>query len=67
MNDNDRFNYIYKTVSIFFNGDREAAKIWINKPVKGLGNRKPIDMIKTDDETYTVIALIGRLEHGVFN
>ena len=36
MNDNDRFNYIYKTVLTFFNGDSEAAKICINKPVKNL-------------------------------
>ena len=49
-----------------FEGDREAANLWLAQPVKGLGGRRPIEMLGTSAEVRDVLALIGRLEHGVF-
>lgn len=48
-----------------FEGDIEAARAWMNREVKGLGHRRPVEMMATSAEADEVFALIGRLEHGV--
>jgi len=48
-----------------FSGDEEKANVWIRKGAKGLGDRAPIDMIRTSAETESVIDFIGRVKHGV--
>ncbi|MEH6387147.1 MULTISPECIES: antitoxin Xre/MbcA/ParS toxin-binding domain-containing protein [Pseudomonas] len=48
-----------------FEGDKEAARQWMNAPVKGLGGKAPMDMLGTNVEAEAVLDLIGRLEHGV--
>ncbi|SRR5690625_5603480 len=48
-----------------FEGDLDAARDWVNQPVKGLGGRRPVEMMPTSAEADEVFALIGRLEHGV--
>ncbi len=50
-----------------FEGDEDKARSWLNKPVKGLGNKRPVDMAITSAETEATIDLIGRLEYGVFS
>ena len=61
-----RFAKILKAATDLFEGDMETARMWLRKPARGLGNRKPVDMLATSAETETVMELIGRLEHGVF-
>lgn len=61
-----RFAKILKAATDLFEGDVETAKTWLKTPVRGLGNRKPVDMLATSAETEAVMELIGRLEHGVF-
>ena len=61
-----RLAKILKAATDLYEGDMETAKTWLRKPVRGLGNRKPIDMLATSAETEEVMDLIGRLEHGVF-
>jgi len=46
-------------------GDEEAARRWLGEPSRGLGGRKPVDMLTTSAESESVLDLIGRLEHGV--
>lgn len=48
-----------------FEGDIRAACQWMEAPVRGLGSKKPWDMLGTRVETTTVLSLIGRLENGV--
>lgn len=48
-----------------FEGDLEAAREWMVKPVRGLGYKSPVSMLSTRVETNAVLALIGQLEHGV--
>jgi len=48
-----------------FSGNEDKAKAWIRKSAKGLGDRAPIDMIRTTAETESVIDFIGRVKHGV--
>lgn len=48
-----------------FEGDRTAAERWLYQGVRGLGGKRPIDVMEVDPEQ--VLNLIGRLEHGVLS
>ena len=61
-----RFAEVYKSALDLFEGEGVAATRWLRNPVRGLGNKRPIDMLSTSAETAAVLNLIGRLEHGVF-
>jgi len=50
-----------------FEGDQKAAKHWLSTPVRGLGRRKPNDLLATREGIQQVRDIIGRLEHGVFS
>lgn len=45
--------------------DVAAAKDWMSTPVRGLGSKRPLEMMRTRVETEAVIDLIGRLERVV--
>lgn len=61
-----RFAEVLKAAIDLFEGDREQAVDWLSSPVRGLGERRPVDMLATSAEAKAVLDLIGRLEHGVF-
>ena len=61
-----RFTEVLSSAIDLFEGDKLAAKNWLQSPVKGLGDRAPIDLIKTQAGSEMVLRLIGRLEDGVF-
>ena len=61
-----RFAEVLKAAIDLFEGDRERAVHWLSNPVRGLGDRRPVDMLATSAEVEAVLDLIGRLEHGVF-
>jgi len=65
-NDKERLVTIIKAAKEFFGNDDEAAQRWINHPVFALGDKRPVDMIHTDEDTKLVLNLIGCLEHGMF-
>lgn len=50
-----------------FNGDSERMADWLNRPAKGLGGKKPADLLSTPAGAEAVLTLIGRLEHGVIS
>jgi putative toxin-antitoxin system antitoxin component (TIGR02293 family) len=64
-NDEYRLAAITKSALEFFKDD-EAAQHWLNHPVLGLGDKRPVDMVHTDEDTETVLNLIGCLDHGMF-
>ena len=47
--------------------DRDLARGWLHKCAYGLGGRKPIDSMQTEDGAREVEALLGRIEHGVYS
>jgi len=47
-------------------GDEQSADDWLSEPAKALNGEKPIDMTNSHAELRLVLALIGRLQHGVF-
>jgi len=50
-----------------FEGKACAAFNWLKKPCRGLGGRSPIENLNSFIELQQVLALIHRLEYGVFN
>jgi putative toxin-antitoxin system antitoxin component (TIGR02293 family) len=50
-----------------FEGEACAAINWLKKPCRGLGGRSPIENLNSFIELQQVLALIHRLECGVFN
>jgi len=54
-----------KAATDLFAGDEQSAVEWLNKPAKALNGEKPIDMTNSHAELRQVLALIGRLQHGV--
>lgn len=50
-----------------FEGEIRDAINWLKKPCRGLGGRSPIEHLNSFIELQQVLALIHRLEYGVFN
>src|SRR5690554_858232 len=46
---------------------KAGAINWLKKPCRGLGGRAPIESLNSFIELQQVLALIHRLEYGVFN
>jgi putative toxin-antitoxin system antitoxin component (TIGR02293 family) len=56
---------VFEEALSLFENDVAAAAQWLNTPLRGLGSRSPIDMLRTRVETKAVLDLIGQLEKGV--
>lgn len=52
------------SLGLFGNNEAKALK-WLQDPVRGLGHKKPVDLLKTEDGRQQVIELIWKLENGV--
>ena len=61
-----RFAEVYKSAVDLFEGDQQRARRWLLNSVRGLGGRRPVEMVATTAGAEAVLDLIGRLEHGVF-
>jgi len=48
-----------------FEGEKEAARNWLNEPAKALGGYSPLQHLDTEAGADAVQDFIGRLEHGV--
>ena len=48
-------------------GGRTPARNWLRKPNRALGGRKPADLLKTSEGAADVLAVLGRIEHGVYS
>ena len=47
-------------------GDPEAARQWLHSPNPALDDATPIAMLATPHGAETVAAVLGRIEHGVY-
>ncbi|EJM78905.1 type II RES/Xre toxin-antitoxin system antitoxin [Pseudomonas sp. GM55] len=56
---------VFEEALSLFENDVAAATEWISSPVRGLGSKRPLDMLGTRVETKAVFDLIGQLEKGV--
>ncbi|NIF24379.1 type II RES/Xre toxin-antitoxin system antitoxin [Candidatus Pantoea multigeneris] len=50
-----------------FEGDKDAAKKWLNEPNRALGWKVPAELMASETGAYEVMKLITRLEHGVYS
>jgi putative toxin-antitoxin system antitoxin component (TIGR02293 family) len=48
-------------------GNEKGAVHWLQTPKTALGNQVPIKIAETDEGKQKVLALLGRIEHGVFS
>jgi putative toxin-antitoxin system antitoxin component (TIGR02293 family) len=62
-----RLSRVFGEAIELFDGDREAALRWMNKPLAAFGAVSPLALSKTEPGALEVERLIGRLEHGVFS
>jgi len=60
-----RIATVYRAALELFEGDRKAARDWLNEPAKSLGGNSPLQHLDTEAGTDEVQDLIYRLEHGV--
>ncbi|QZA95962.1 DUF2384 domain-containing protein [Pseudomonas mandelii] len=51
---------VYEVVTSLFEGDASAATEWMTSPIRGLGMKRPSDMLRTKVETRAVFDLIGQ-------
>lgn len=56
---------VFEEALSLFEGDFTATRIWMDWPVRGFGQKKPLGMLGTRVEAKAVLDLIGRLERGV--
>ncbi|MGA3797734.1 antitoxin Xre-like helix-turn-helix domain-containing protein [Pseudomonas fluorescens] len=56
---------VFEEAFYLFENDVAAATGWMSTPVRGLGSKRPLDMINTRVETNAVFDLIGCLERGI--
>ena len=56
---------VLSAASKLFEGDTKRMAEWLNTPAKGLGGKKPADLISTPAGAEAVINLIGQIEYGV--
>jgi len=47
--------------------DAAKARRWLWTEIRGLGMRRPIDLLSTDAGTEIVLQTLGRIEYGVYS
>ncbi|MEO8910636.1 MAG: antitoxin Xre/MbcA/ParS toxin-binding domain-containing protein [Gemmatimonadaceae bacterium] len=60
-----RFSRVFARAIELFEGDPDAAREWLTRPVHALGGKEPLELTSTDAGAIEVERLIGRLEHGI--
>jgi putative toxin-antitoxin system antitoxin component (TIGR02293 family) len=61
-----RLALLFDKATSLFEGDKAAARNWLETPCKDLGGAPPLAIAETELGARAVEDLIGQLEHGVF-
>ena len=48
-------------------GCREKAERWMRKKNRALGDRRPIELLESEEGIHAVERILGRVEHGVYS
>jgi putative toxin-antitoxin system antitoxin component (TIGR02293 family) len=48
-------------------GDKEKAKIWLQRPNSRLSGQRPIDLLKDDSGAAVVREILEQIDHGIFS
>lgn len=60
-----RIARVLAAAQTLFEGNREAARMWLQEPQWGLGGRRPVELLSTEVGAGVVRDLLGRIEYGV--
>jgi putative toxin-antitoxin system antitoxin component (TIGR02293 family) len=48
-------------------GNSDSAYSWLKEANQALGGKCPLDVLSADGGADRVIAILGRIEHGIFS
>ncbi|WP_240889346.1 antitoxin Xre/MbcA/ParS toxin-binding domain-containing protein [Pseudomonas sp. TMW22090] len=57
---------VFENALTLFEDDVTATTERMSSPARGLGSKRPVEMLRTSVETNAVLDFIGRLQRGVF-
>jgi len=57
---------IYQRGLEAFEGDKEDLENWLHTKIPSLGNKKPFELLKTENGRQFVLAAIDRIEHSIY-
>ena len=60
-----RLTFLFEQAVELFEGDSNAARVWLETPNRALYGETPLRLAETEIGAREVENLIGRLEHGV--
>ena len=60
-----RLSRVFERALDLFEGNKDAAKRWLESPAKALGGQTPLEAAETEIGAQEVDHLVGRIEHGV--
>jgi putative toxin-antitoxin system antitoxin component (TIGR02293 family) len=62
-----RLARVFAKALLLFEGDAEAARLWLTDLNMALGNVAPIEFARTEVGAQEVEHIVGRIQHGVFS
>jgi len=67
LDDSERVQLIKDCALELFEGNQGSSDRWLNSPLPIFNSRTPLEYANTTEAVKEVLALIGRMEHGVFS
>jgi putative toxin-antitoxin system antitoxin component (TIGR02293 family) len=61
-----RLSRVFEKAVALFEGNVDAAVVWLRRPKRALGHKSPLTYSRTELGARQIEDLIGGLEHGVF-
>lgn len=47
-------------------GDKQKARMWLDTPNLALGGRSPIEMLDSQESLLQILAVLDRIEYGIY-
>ncbi len=47
-------------------GDKQRARLWLDTPNQALGGRTPIEMLDSQESLLQILAVLDRIEYGIY-
>ncbi len=47
-------------------GDKQKARLWLDTPNLALGGRSPIEMLDSQESLLQILAVLDRIEYGIY-
>ena len=60
-----RFKRLEQEARRLFEGDKQLAHEWMQRPARGVGGRTPVEMLDGEGSAEVLFEFMNRLERGV--